>query len=347
VVLVIVLWQAPFVFDWFGIAADIKPIAVDYVRAISFGLPPMLAFFALRFTSEGIGVTRPIMYIALLALAINVFGNWLLIYGNWGLPRLGTVGCAVATAVSEWIMLFAMLIYMRRENTYRRFNLFARFDAPNWSVLRRLLTIGAPIGSSLLAEAGLFIVAAFFIGSMSATATSAHQIALNYASLMFMIPLAMCSATTIHVGHALGRGDRSGARRAGWVGIAMCGAVMCVSAGVIVAFNRSIAALYTNDIAVREIAVTLLLMAGIFQVSDGIQVGAAGALRGFKDTSLPLGITLFAYWVVGFPIAFVMGVQQSRGPVYVWVGLIAGLCVAAILLTTRYFYVSRRSVVAH
>jgi MATE family multidrug resistance protein len=157
-----------------------------------------------------------------------------------------------------------------------------------------------------------------------------------------MIPLAMNSATTIHVGHALGRGDARAGRVAGFVGIAMCGCVMFVSALMIAIFNNQIAALYTSDLDVRPLAATLLLMAGIFQLSDGLQVGASGALRGFKDTAIPMVLTLIAYWIVGFPIAYGLGVVQARGPVYVWLGLIIGLTVAAVLLNLRYRRLSGR-----
>jgi MATE family multidrug resistance protein len=344
VVLVWVMWQSRFVFTAFGIGADIMPIAVGYNEAVSWGLPAFFGFFALRFTSEGLGITRPIMYIAFLGFAVNVFGNWLFIYGHWGFPQLGTIGCAVATAISMWIMLAALFAHMHWHRRFRAYRFFARVEAPNIEVLKQLTRIGLPIACSLMAEGGLFVVAALLMGSMGATIAGAHQIALNYAALMFMIPLAMHSATTIHVGHALGRGDVRAARTAGWVGIAMCGAVMMISALFIVLFNSQIAALYTRDLAVRELATSLLLMAAIFQVSDGLQVGAGGALRGFKDTTVPMAITLFAYWLVGFPIAYFVGVQQARGPIYVWLGLIVGLTVAAVLLSTRYLILTRRAV---
>ena len=211
-------------------------------------------------------------------------------------------------------------------------------------MLRELTRIGAPIAGSILAEGGLFVCAALMIG-MGATLTAGHQIALNYASFMFMVPLAISSATTIHVGHTLGRGDQERGRFAGLLGIGMCATVMAMSAIGIVLFNDGIAKLYTRDPAVREIAAGLLLMAAIFQLSDGVQVGAAGALRGFKDTAIPMTMCIFSYWVVGFPLAYVFGVRQGGGPLYVWIGFIA-LTVAATLLVSRHLYVSRRSLPA-
>ncbi len=213
-------------------------------------------------------------------------------------------------------------------------------------MLRELTRVGAPIAGSVLAEGGLFVCAALMIGGMGATLTAGHQIALNYASFMFMVPLAISSATTIHVGHTLGRGDQERGRFAGLLGIGMCATVMALSAVGIVLFSDSIAGLYTSDPAVREIAAGLLLLAAIFQLSDGVQVGAAGALRGFKDTAIPMTMCIFSYWVVGFPLAYIFGVQQGGGPPYVWFGFIAGLTVSAVLLVSRYLVVSRRSVPA-
>lgn len=283
ILLVIGLRQASWVLPAIGIGADILPIAVGYTHAIAWGMPGLLAFFSLRYTSEGLGRTKPIMFIGFLGLACNVFGNYVFMYGKYGMPELGAVGCGVATAISVWIMFFAMLLHMSRHRAYRGFNLFARVDPPNLRVLRELTRIGAPIAGSILAEGGLFVSAALIMGTMGAVIVGGHQIALNYASFMFMVPLAISSATTIHVGHTLGRGDVRGARSAGLLGIAMCASVMFVSAIMILLLNEQIAALYTSDRAVRELAATLLLMAALFQLSDGVQVGGAGALRGFKD----------------------------------------------------------------
>jgi multidrug resistance protein, MATE family len=342
VVLVMGMMQASRALPLIGITPDILPIAIGYVHAISWGLPGIFAFFSLRYTSEGLGRTKPIMFIGFLGLALNVLGNWVFIYGKWGMPRLGAIGCGVATAISMWVMFLAMLWHMRAHRAYRRFDFFARIEKPDLPVLRELTRIGVPIAGSILAEGGLFVAAALMMGAMGATTAGGHQIALNYASIMFMMPLAISSATTIHVGHTLGRGDRSGGRRAGLLGISMCASVMLVSAVAILLFNDHIAALYTSDPLVRELAATLLLMAALFQLSDGVQVGAAGALRGFKDTAVPMALCVFSYWVVGFTLAYVFGVKQGRGPVYVWVGLTFGLTVSAALLVTRYLYVSRR-----
>ncbi len=335
VVLVAGLLQVSWVLPAVGISEEILPTAIAYVHAITFGMPGALAFFSLRYASEGLGRTKPIMYIGLVGLVLNVFGNWVFMYGKFGLPAMGAPGCGLATALVFWFMFFAMLMHMRRHRVYRPFDFFAKIARPHARTLRELVRIGAPIAGAILAEGGLFVAAALIMGSMGAITAGAHQIALNYASFMFMMPLAISSATTIHVGHTLGRGERARARAVGLLGIASCAAVMFVSAVGIALLNDTIAALYTRDPPVRELAATLLLMAALFQLSDGIQVGAAGALRGYKDTAVPLLLCLFSYWVVGFWLAYYFGVMRQGGPIYVWGGLIVGLTVSAVLLVSR------------
>lgn len=333
--------QVVYLLPAINISHDIIPVATGYVHAMSWGLPGMLAFLSLRYTSEGLGRTKPIMFIGFLGLAANILGNWVFMYGKFGAPALGAVGCGVATAISIWLMFFAMLWHMRLHRAYRPFNFFTRIDPPDWPLIGELTRVGAPIAGSILAEGGLFVAAALMMGAMGATIAAGHQIALNYAAFMFMVPLAISSATTIHVGHTVGRGDLQGARNAGFLGVVMCAGVMSISATIILLFNDQIAALYTRDPPVRELAAGLLLMAALFQFSDGVQVGAAGALRGFKDTTVPMALCVFSYWGAGFSFAYYFGVYRSGGPVMVWAGLTLGLTVSAVLLVARYMLVTR------
>jgi len=329
---------------YIGIEPDIARVASGFVHAICFGVPAILTFLALRFVSEGIGWTRPIMYTAILGMGVNVIGCYVFMYGKLGFPALGAAGTGVSNALVMWVMLITMFFYVRRRRVYRPFGLFARFDRPDPKKLREILGLGVPIAGSVLSEGGLFVVAALMMGAMGATIVAAHQIAINYAALMFMVPLSLHSATTIHVGHSLGRRNAVEARFAGYTGIALCGLFMTASAVAILFFGEQIAAFYTQDPDVRTLAASLLLMAAIFQISDGLQVGGAGALRGFKDVRVPMLLSVFSYWGIGFPLAYGFGVARGLGPVYVWVGLIAGLTVAAVLLNVRYAVISRRRV---
>jgi multidrug resistance protein, MATE family len=327
-----------------GIDPDVVPLTAGYLFAISFGLPGVFAFLAMRFMSEGVGWTRPIMYAAAVGLVVNVFGNWVLMYGNLGFPRLGAVGCGMASAIAMWSMFATMLWYVLRSGRYRRYALWSGFDAPRWPVQREILGLGLPIAASVEAEAGLFAGVALIMGTLGATQVAGHQIAINYAATMFMVPLAFHSATTIRVGQALGRGQPVHARLAGWAGIGLCGLFMTLSALVLLLFREHIAAFYTNDPELLPLATALLTMAMIFQVSDGLQVGAAGALRGFKDTRVPMLMNVASYWLLAFPLAWYAGVHARLGPQAVWVALIIGLTLTALLLNARFLRLSNRRV---
>nr|MDJ0892769.1 MATE family efflux transporter [Gammaproteobacteria bacterium] len=207
-----------------------------------------------------------------------------------------------------------------------------------------LLQLGLPIALVTVLEVGLFAAVGLLMGSLGAQAIAAHQIAINYAALMFMIPLGISMATTVRVGQASGAGYALAARRAGLVGMAMATAAMVVSALVMLAFPDLIVSIYTTDQTVAELAKSLLLMAALFQVSDGLQVGALGALRGLKDTRVPAMVTFVAYWLVGLPLAWSLGVAQALGPQGLWVGLVAGLSIAAIMLSLRFWRISQAAV---
>lgn len=341
VFIVLIVIKAESFFHFIGIDPAIVPLSTGYLNAIVWGAPAISAYLALRFTSEGVGWTRPIMYIAALGLIVNVIGNYVLMYGKLGLPAMGAVGCGWASAITMWVMFFSLLYYMKFQPRYRSFELFSRFDWPDRGRLKEILGLGAPIAVSVLAEAGMFHGAALLVGTMGAVMMAGHQIAINYAATMFMVPLAMHSAITIHAGHANGRGDRSAARFIGFVGIGLCGSIMLMSAITMLIFRGQIVGLYTSDVEVGQLAVGLLFLAAVFQVSDGLQVGAAGALRGFRDTRIPGIINVVAYWVVGFPLAWYLGVNLQKGLPGIWIGLIVGLSVCAVLLNWRFWLISK------
>lgn len=332
---------------WFGTDARAIPHAAGYVYAMCFGMPAMLVFLAHRYTSEGIGWTRPVIYTAVVGLSTNIAGNWLFTLGGLGIPSQGARGCGIATALACWAMLATMHVYQRRHAIYRKFGLFERFDRPDRVALSEILALGLPISGSVVSEGALFAIAALLMSTLGTEIVAAHQVALSYASLMFMIPLSLHSATTIHVGHQIGRGDVVAGRNAGWSGIAMCGIIMALSSLVILAARDGIAAAYTTDPHVRELAVWLLLFVAVFQIPDGLQVGAAGALRGFKDANVPMALNFTAYWGIGFPAAWWFGIHQGVGPSGIWAGLIAGLATCAVFLIWRYRHISQARMAAH
>lgn len=329
------------VLTFLGIDSGFRALTIDYVRAIMPGAPAICVFLALRFTTEGIGFTKPIMYLSLFALACNVLLNWVFIYGHFGAPAMGAVGCGVASAITMWLMMFILGGFVYAHPRYQPLQIFVKLPAPRLPVLREILVLGAPIAVMITAEAGLFSAVSILVGTLGAEITAAHQIAINFATTTFMVPLALSSATTIRIGHALGAGNPRAARYSGKIGIAACAAFMTCSALFLLLFRDAVVLLYTSDQSVRAIAVSLLLMAAIFQIADGIQIGAAGALRGYKDTRVPMVINTFAYWALAFPLAYLAAVTFEAPPAYIWAGFVVGLSVAALLLTYRFRKVSK------
>lgn len=340
VIMLIRFGSAPFLAA-IQIDPEFRDRTVGYVWAIVWGAPAILAFLVLRFTSEALGKTLPIMVATLTSLCVNVVGNYVFMYGKLGFPEMGAVGCGVASAISMWFMFGVILLFVLFEPSYRPLKLFSRFEKPDWMIVKRILSLGLPICTSVIAEAGLFVAVALLMGTLSTNIAAAHQIAINYASTMFMVPLAINSAMTVRVGMALGEKRKREAHHRGVIGIYICTGFMICSAVFLLTFREFVVGLYTSDADVTAIAVSLLFMAGVFQVSDGLQVAAAGALRGFHDTRVPMLINVISYWVIGFPLAWYAARNYIESPSMVWGGLVAGLTVAAVLLLIRYARISR------
>ncbi|GLH22546.1 multidrug resistance protein PmpM [Pseudomonas atacamensis] len=312
---------------------------MQYLHGIASGLPAVAFYHVLRCTSDGIGRTRPAMVLGLCGLALNIPLNYIFIYGHFGVPAMGGVGCGWATAIVMWVMALGLAGYERWAPAYRSSELFSRFDWPHWTVIKRLLSIGLPIGIAVFAESSIFAVIALLIGSLGATVVAGHQIALNVSSLVFMIPYSLGMAVTVRVGQALGREEPREARFAAGVGMGTALAYACLSASLMLALREPIAAIYTADPTVIHIAAMLIVYSALFQFSDAIQVTAAGALRGYQDTRVTMILTLFAYWGIGLPVGYALGLTdwlgEPRGPSGLWQGLIVGLSCAALMLSIR------------
>ncbi len=334
------------VLGFLGIDPGFREMTIGYVQAIMYGAPAICAFLAFRFTTEGIGFTRPIMYTSLFALVCNVFLNWVLMYGKLGAPAFGAVGCGMASAITMWLMVFMLGTYVWFKPIYKPLKIFDHMAPIRMPVLKEIFALGTPIAVTITAEAGLFSAVSILVGTRGADITAAHQIALNFAATMFMIPLALSAAITVRIGHALGSGNAVAARMGGITGILICIAFMTCSAAFLLLFRDVVVGIYTNDPSVTEIAISLLLMAAIFQIADGVQIGAAGALRGYKDTRMPMVINTFSYWVMGFPLAYMAAITFKAPPSYIWAGFVLGLTVAAILLTSRFNILSKRMLTA-
>jgi len=320
-------------FDHLQLEPEVNQRASMFVHMISIGLPPFACYRALYGYSASINQTKPVMVIALLGLAFNILVNWLLIFGHFGLPAMGGVGCAVSTGICMWLMLGAMLVWMRISPAYRATYPFTHWEWPHWPEIRSMLHLGLPIGVTYFAEVSAFGAVALLVARFGVIEQSAHQIALNFSSLVFMVPLSLGIALVTRVGQAIGEGDAHRARVASWVGLGISLAFAVVSAAFIALFRHQIAAAYTNDSAVQATCATLLLFAALFQLSDATQAAASCAIRGYKVTRQPMLIQLMAFWGFALPVGCLLGLWKEMAAAGFWIGLVLGLTVAAVLLT--------------
>lgn len=329
------------VFDYLQLESEVQAKAARFVHVISIGMPAFAVYRALYGYTTSLNQTKPVMLIALAGLGFNIVVNWLLIYGHAGFPQLGSTGCAVATGVGLWLMLGAMLLWIRRAAVYRPTYPFAQSERPHWPEIRSMLRLGLPIGVTYFAEVSAFSAVGLLIARFGVVAVSANQIALNFSSLVFMVPMSLGIALTTRVGQTLGEGDARRARFVSWTGVGISLAFAVLSAAFILAFRHQIAAAYTSDIAVQEMTAHLLLFAAIFQLSDAAQVTTACAIRGYKVTRTPMLIHVMAFYGFALPLGCALGLApswlpwrpaQAMAASGFWIGLVLGLTVAGILL---------------
>lgn len=332
-------WLAPVLIAGVGVVGELRAGAVSVARAASFALPALGLLLACRGLWEGCGWTRPTFAIGVFGLVVLAPVAWALMYGRLGLPALGARGAGVAEAVVMWsdTLAAAGFVFVAR----RRLHAQARWWPVRAAAVRELLHLGVPMAGSVLLEVGLFSATGLLAARFGAVAASAQQVVLNLGSVSFMVPLGLGMATTVRVGHAMGSHDREGARRAALAGMGLGLASQALAACAMVLVPGVLAGFFTGDAGVLATAVVLLHYAAIFQLSDGLQVTSIGALRGLRDARVPVAITGFSYWCVGLPLGYALAFAWGVGLVGLWIGIIAGLTVAAVLLSSRFFLLLR------
>jgi MATE family multidrug resistance protein len=334
-------WLAPKVISAMGIASDLVADVTEFLRAISFAAPAFALFMACRGFSEGLSLTRPTMMFGAAGLLLLGPVGYVLMYGVPGFPGMGARGSGLATALVCWVQAIGLAVYVAFGRPYRGLSWRGGWPLPDFTAIFRLLRIGVPMAVTVLMEAGLFGAVGLLIGRLGEDAVASHQVALNLAAVAFMVPLGVAMATTVRVGNAAGRADHPAMRRAGFAGISLTVVTQTISGSLMLLVPHALVSLYTNDPAVQAGAANLLRLAGIFQLSDGIQVASNGALRGLKDTKVPMLITGFAYWCIGMPVGWWLAFSRQWGAAGMWSGLIAGLTVAAVLLCWRFAALTR------
>lgn len=343
----IILWNAGlFLQAMHGIDPTMASIAERYLHALLWGAPGYLFFQALRNQCDGLGKTKPSMVFGFLGLLLNIPLNFIFIYGHLGMPALGGVGCGVATATVYWAMFFGLRLWTKKSAALQDIHASVRWAKPDFIILKKLIGIGLPVALALFFEVTLFAVVALLVSPLGIVDVAGHQIALNFSSLMFVLPLSMGGASTIRVGYQLGRGSVQGAKVAAWTSQAVGLALVSFTALFTVVFREDIGRLYNDDPAVIALAGHLMLFAAIYQYSDSVQVIGSGILRGYKDTRAIFWITLVSYWLLGMPVGYLLAltdfVVPRMGPAGFWCGFIVGLTIAALLMVRRIVIIQRK-----
>jgi MATE family multidrug resistance protein len=315
--------------------------AQAYLRAILWGVFPYLGLVALRGFLEGVSRPRAVTVITLCGVLVNIGGNYVLMYGKLGFPALGLVGTGYASACAFWFNFLVLLGYLLARPAFRQYHLFRDVLKPDGVRFREVFRLGLPIGAALGIESGLFSITVMMMGWIGTVALAAHQVAIQAAALTFMVPLGIGMATTVRVGQAIGRRERVAAERAGFTGIGLSVVFMTLTALLFWTAPRLVIGLYLDleapaNAEVVRLTVTLLGTAAVFQVFDGMQVSAAGALRGLKDTRATMIISLFTYWGMGLTSGYLLGFTAGFGAIGLWWGLVVGLATAAGALIWRF-----------
>ena len=313
--------------------AEVIPVAADYARISIPGVLPFYCFVVLRQSLQSMGRVGPIVVVILLANFANVFFNWVLIFGNLGSPAMGAVGSGWATTLSRWFMLLALLrVAWPLLRPYLR---PLRVEALDIRALLGMCRLGMPIGIQFFLEFGVFGAIGLLMGTLGTIPMASHQVAINLASITFMLAVGVTQATTVLVGQAVGAGDPDRARRSAGAGLVIAGAVMAFTGATFLIIPGVLARIYTPDLEVVGLAATLIPVAGIFQVFDGLQAVGSGVLRGVGDTLAPMLVNLVGFWIIGLPISVYLAFPAGLGPLGLWWGMAAGLGAVALFLLVR------------
>ena len=339
--LILVLQTDRFLFQ-VGQPEEIVRMAIPYLSILTWSFIPLMLFQAFRQFTEGYSMTLPPMVISISTNLINIFLNYLLIYGNWGLPELGLNGAGYATLISRVIMFIAMAAFVWKTPSFEKVRQHLTSTHFDWTYMRKIFKVGIPTGFQSLFEFGAFSAAVFMMGWIGKNTLAAHQIAINLSSITFMFCSGIATAASIRVGNQYGLKNKLMLRTAAFTNMKMGAVVMGIFALIFIFFGHFLSSLYVEESEVIQIAANLLLVSAAFQLSDGLQVITLGALRGLEDVKIPALVTFIAYWVIGLPFGYYLAFPLQLEGIGIWVGLAVGLTVAAVLLIWRFNALSRR-----
>lgn len=336
VLLLLILFGSTYLFPYLQQPEQVLSLGTPYLLIIGSSLIPLMIFQNFRQFSEGLSVTKPTMYITIIANLVNIGLNYLLIYGKFGFPALGLNGAGWATFISRVLMAIALYIFVIKYEKFKAYRSAFDFRKIKAEFFKPMLKIGVPSGVQFLFEVGAFTMAAIMMGWLGTGPLAAHQIALSLVSLSYMMASGISAASTVRIGNQIGMKDGSNLQRVGNTSFLMSLIFMACCAILFASLSSFFPTLYVSEPEVISIATTLIIVAGFFQLSDGVQVVGLGALRGMSDVKVPTIITLVAYWGLAIPASYVLGFTLELGPAGIWYGLLIGLTAAAIALFVRF-----------
>jgi multidrug resistance protein, MATE family len=339
-ILMILVAVASFFFARVGITPEVATPAGAYLRMLDWSILPLLIYGASRRYLQGVGQVRVITLTYIGANLVNWAGNYALIYGHWGLPAMGVRGSALSTVLARILMALSLMGFAWRYERQRGHPLFKHWAAPQIARIRQLVGLGLPAAAQITLEVGAWNTATLSAGWLNPIALATHQIAINYASITYMIPLGISAATAVSVGHAIGAGDKARARRAGWLALALGTAFMILAGLVFFIAPKPLIALYTRDPQVLAVGPSLLWIAAAFQVFDGVQTICTGALRGLGETRAPMVANFIGYWILGLPLGLILCFVLKWGIYGMWIGLTLALIVISSILLHRWYKAS-------
>lgn len=339
--LVVLMLLVAAVLPWMKQTPEVTALSVTYLQILALSMLPIMIFQSFRQFSEGLEIMYPALVIGLAMIPMNTFGNWLLIYGNWGLPVMGVEGAAWATVATRVVAAIFMALYVLRNRRFAAFRQMTWRRAMDTGVIKRLLALGIPGGAQLIFETSAFAFAAVMIGWLGSKALAAHQIAINLASISFMVAIGISSASAIRVGHAQGQSNFTKVLNIGKSSFLMAGGFMALCGVVFIVLRQVLPSLYIEDLEVIDQAAQLLLVAAAFQIVDGIQAVGVGLLRGMEDVKRPTLYVMLAYWVLALPLGGLLAFPLGMGVLGLWIALALGLAASAVLLSYRFFRLTR------
>ncbi|MHC8516690.1 MATE family efflux transporter [Sporosarcina sp. ITBMC105] len=322
--------------------APVKVVAGHYLQGMSIGLIPLFAYTVLRSFFDALGSTRVSMFIILLSAPINIALNYLLIFGNFGFPELGGAGAGYASGITYWIVLSIAILIAWKRKPFQSYQLFKGWQRVSFAKCLEIIKIGVPIGLSIFVEISIFSVVTLLMSGYTTETISAHQIALNFTSLLYMIPLSISMGATILVGQAVGARKMKTAKQYSFLAVGLAVLFSFISIVILLVFRQPIASLYTTDQTIIELAVHFFVFAAFFQLSDAIQAPIQGSLRGYKDVNMTFIMAIISFWGIGLPVGYFTAMYTELGPFGYWVGLIVGLTIGAITLSLRLRVIQKR-----